>query len=352
MDKLPFFIIIILLFLLLISVIIINLFSGSAHLTSSQILKAIAARIPLLSDSVSIDEAYITIVWDFRIARCLVAAFVGASLGIAGAAFQGLFRNPLAAPYVIGASSGAAFGATLAIVVSINFSLPGFGPIQLLAFAGSIGAVFLAYLISQSSRGLVRSAPPIISLLLAGTALSAFFSSGVSLIMAIKLKDLHRIYFWLLGSLSTKSWPHLFSIIPWFILSFILLLALSRPLDLLAFPDETACGMGLDIKKSRILIIGAASVATAAAVANSGIIGFIGLVSPHLARLLFGPKHKKLIPVSAFIGAILLVLADNFAKSVMAPRELPVGAFTAILGVPFFLFLLWKRGGSLTSPGD
>lgn len=321
---------------------ILSLGLGSVRVPLKQMALILASRIAGVGSN-ELDPTLATIVWDFRMARSLLAIAVGTALALSGAAFQGLFRNPLADPFVIGASSGAALGATLAIVLSLPLSVGGFGPVPLLAFAGSLIAVVLVYVISHTGN----TAPPAVALLLAGTALSSLFSAAVSLLMALHDQRLHQIFFWLLGGLGGKSWPHLWAMLPYLFVSIVLLSVLARPLDLMAFGEETARGMGLAVSKARILIVGAATLATAAAVANSGIIGFIGLVAPHVARLLFGPTHRHLLPASALIGAILLLIADGLARTILAPVELPVGILTALLGAPFFLYLLRTRQKAL-----
>ncbi len=343
MERLSFSLMIAGLAVLLVLIIILSLGIGAVPFSTPEVLKALAARLPWLKGRVVADHTTVTIIWDFRLARALLAAAVGAALAVSGAAFQGLFRNPLADPFVIGASSGAALGATLAIVFNLTISLGGFRPIPLAAFTGAVAAVALVYVISQTGS----STPPAVALLLAGAALSSLFSAAVSLLMALRTKDLHQIFFWILGSFSGKSWPHLLSMLPYLFLSFIMVTILTRPLDIIAFGEETARGMGLVVGRARILIVVSASLATAAAVASSGIIGFIGLLAPHAARLIFGPIHKRLIPASALLGAILLVAADDLARTIMAPIELPVGVLTALLGAPFFLYLLRTRQKSL-----
>ncbi|MEW5960874.1 MAG: iron ABC transporter permease [Chloroflexota bacterium] len=286
----------------------------------------------------STSTAIQTIVLDFRLARALLVALTGAGLAGAGAAFQGLFRNPLADPFVIGASSGAALGATLAIILGWTVSWAGFGPVPLAAFGGALLAVGLAYSISELS-GQVTT----LTLLLAGTALSSFFSAGVSLLMVLNDHDVAKVFFWLLGSFSGRSWSDLGVALPYVLIGLLGLELLARPLDMLAFGEETAQGLGVSVRQIRLLIVLAAALATAAAVASSGIIGFVGLIAPHIARLLWGPVHARLLPTSALLGALLLVLADTAARTVLAPVELPVGILTALLGAPFFLYLLRAR---------
>lgn len=280
-----------------------------------------------------------TIVIDLRLARGILAVCVGAALGVSGTAFQGFFRNPLADPYVIGASSGAAFGAALAIAAGVGDIGPVSG-ISAAAFAGALAAVSLAFAVSR----LGGRTPSAASLLLAGTALSALFSAALSLVIVVKDKELHRVYYWLLGGFAGTSWQELFSALPVMASGCLLVLLSSRPLDLLAFGEDAAAGMGLDVRRARILIAAGASLAAAAAVAAAGIIGFVGLVAPHATRILIGPSHRKLIPASALAGALLVSLSDTAARSAAAPLELPIGVVTSLIGAPFFLYLIAKSG--------
>jgi len=292
----------------------------------------------LRQDPVSTGAATRTIILDFRLARALLAAVTGAGLAGAGAAFQGLFRNPLADPFIIGASSGAALGARLAIILGWTTTWVGFGPVPLAAFGGALLAVGLAYSISELS-GQVTT----LTLLLAGTALSSFFSAGVSLLVVLNDHDLTKVFFWLLGGFSGRSWNDLWVTLPYVFIGLAGLGLLARPLDVLAFGEETAQGLGVPVQQVRLLIVLAAALATAAAVASSGIIGFVGLIAPHIARMLWGPVHSRLLPTSALLGALLLIAADTAARTVLAPVELPVGVLTALMGAPFFLYLLRAR---------
>jgi iron complex transport system permease protein len=280
----------------------------------------------------------IAIVRDLRLARVLLAMLVGAGLATAGTAFQALFRNPLADPFVIGASSGAALGATLAITLGMSWSVAGFGPIPLAAFLGALLAVFVVYVIAGGSRSRT-----VIGMLLAGAALSTVLSSAVSMLMLVKDNNLHEIFAWLMGGFNGRSWTHLLSSGPYLVIGMSALWLLSRPLDALACGDETAQTIGLSLPKARGVVVVAASLVTAAAVASSGVIGFVGLVSPHIARLLFGATHRRLIPASALTGALLTLLADDLARTIMAPLEIPVGLITSLLGGVFFLYLLKTR---------
>lgn len=294
------------------------------------------------------EDSYInTILWQIRLPRVILAACVGGGLAVAGAAFQGVFRNPLADPFVIGASSGAALGATLALlliagsitVITATWQIPW---LILAAFVGALLVVCGVFMIaSLSSFG--RSAP-LLTLILAGMALSSFTGALVSLIMFLNHEMLTTIFSWLLGSFSGRHWNEIVMAGPVILCSGGLLWLLSRPLDLLSFGDEAAQTLGLSIGKFRMLILIAATFCTAACVAVSGVIGFLGLMAPHMTRILLGPRHGLLIPGSCLLGATLMVIADTLARTVIAPAEIPVGIVTALMGCPFFLFLLLSRG--------
>lgn len=282
------------------------------------------------------------IVWDLRVPRIILGILIGGGLAVSGAAFQGLFRNPLADPFIVGASGGAALGATLAIVLGATWSGAGLGPVSLAAFVGALGAVALVYGIAQ-----VGGSAPVIALVLAGSALSTLLSAIVSLLMLISDQGLHATYAWLLGGLAGRSWSQLVASWPYLVVGSATLWLFARPLDALSCGDETAQSLGLSLPQARGAIVLLATLITAAAVAAGGIIGFVGLIAPHIARLLFGSGHGRLIPASALIGGLLLLLADDVARTILAPIEIPVGIVTSILGGPFFLYLLKSRQRAL-----
>jgi iron complex transport system permease protein len=312
--------------------VVLSLGVGGVALPPGRVVRALLAP----ADP-ALRAADVAIVWDLRLARALLAALVGAGLAAAGAGFQGLFRNTLADPFVIGASGGAALGATLAIVTGGEGG--GFTvAVPLAAFAGALLAVLLVYAIASSGDDSATA------LLLAGAALSTMLSALVSLLMLLNDRELPEVFAWLLGGFSGRSWGHLALSAPALLLGVLAMWLLARPLDAIAAGEETARSLGLPLRQARGAIVAAASLATAAGVAAGGIIGFVGLIAPHIARLLCGGNHARLIPASALIGALLLLLADSAARSVAAPMELPVGILTAVLGGPFFLWLLHRRG--------
>ena len=319
------------LLVLLLAALVLSLGVGAVYVPPRQVLHALLGS----PDARPTDVA---IVRDLRLARVLLAALIGAGLSVSGAAFQGLFRNPLADPFVVGASGGAALGATLAIVLGLNWRFAGFGPVPLAAFAGALLAVFVVYSVAQ-----VGGQTTAIALLLAGAALSTLLSAMVSLLMLLSDETLHEVFTWVMGGLSGRSWPHVWSSGPYLLAGVALLWLAARPLDALACGEETAQSLGLSLTYARGIVVGAASLATAAAVAAGGVIGFVGLVAPHIARLLFGATHRRVIPASALIGMLLLLLADDLARTAIAPVELPVGVVTSLLGGTFFLYLLKTR---------
>nr|WP_239583780.1 iron ABC transporter permease [Herpetosiphon giganteus] len=323
---------------LLLLTMVVSLGIGAVKFSPSTVLQAIVQP-----NHPSANSTAVTIVWDFRLARMLLAALIGAGLASAGAAFQGLFQNPLADPFSIGASGGAALGATLAIVLQVQWQWLGFNAIALCAFIGALLAVAVVYSIAEVGGHAPRTA-----LLLAGAALSTMLSATVSLLLLMNEQPLYEVFAWLLGGLSGRSWDNLRSSLPFIVLGIAWLWLLARRIDALSCGDEVAQSLGLSLWRSRSAVIAAASITTAATVANGGIIGFIGLIAPHIARLLFGANHARLIPASGLIGAMLLVLADTTARTIAAPLELPVGILTAMLGGPFFLYVLKRsRGGRM-----
>ena len=275
-----------------------------------------------------------TIILDLRLPRVLLAVLIGVALGTSGAAYQALFRNPLADPFVIGASGGAAAGATLVIVSGWVGATAGLGPASLGAFAGALLAVGLVYAIAAAGQ-----MPPI-SLLLVGTVVSTMLGAAVWLVMAISDEHLHRIVGWLLGGLAGRGWDTLAAAWPLLLLGSGLLCLFGRPLDALCGGEDAARALGLWVGGATALVLVAASLAVATAVAAGGVIGFVGLAGPHLARPLVGAAHARLVPASGLVGGILLLAADTLARSVVPPLEVPIGVVTALLGGPFFLVVL------------
>ncbi|MGA2819761.1 MAG: iron ABC transporter permease [Anaerolineales bacterium] len=304
----------------------------------------------VLTPNLVIPASIRTIVLEIRLPRTVLVALVGAGLAGSGAAYQGLFRNPLADPYLLGVASGAGLGAVLAM----SWEGPGGEPVfarlgasvglyfvPAVAFAGALVTVFLVYRIARTRQD--RSGVPdshLSYLILAGVAIGAFASAATSFLILRFQGDLQRAIVWMLGGYALGGWEPVWASLPYIVVGLIALSLLGRALNVLQFGEEQALQLGLDVRRARLAIIVIASLTTAAAVSFSGIIGFVGLAVPHLVRLLIGSDYRRLVPMSILSGAILLLLADVLARTLEAPQEIPVGVVTALLGVPFFLYLL------------
>ncbi|NHN58176.1 MULTISPECIES: vitamin B12 ABC transporter permease BtuC [Halorussus] len=273
-----------------------------------------------------------TIVMTIRLPRIALGAVVGLALATAGVVMQGFFRNPMADPSIIGVSSGAAVGAvaTIALPLSVPFSLP------TAAFLGAVAAAFGVYLLATED-----GRTPVATLLLAGVAVQTFLGAVVSFLLLQTGESMEQAVFWLMGHLHLASWEDVTLVLPVALLGFGVLLAYARDLNVLLLGEEDAHALGVEVERTKRLLLAVASVMTGAAVAVSGVIGFVGLVVPHVMRLLVGPDHRILLPTSALAGASFLVATDTVARS--GPAELPVGIVTAFLGAPFFLYLLRTR---------
>lgn len=318
-----------LLSLALLAGLVISLGIGAVPLTPGQIFGVLTGS--------PMTDAHAAIVWDLRLARVLLVSLCGAALGAAGVGFQGLFRNPLADPYIVGASSGAALGATLSVVLAKSTGLV--VPIGAAAFIGALGAVFAAYFLAEAS-----GFGSIAALLLSGAALGSMLSAGASLLLLLNDEALREVFSWLLGGFGGRSWTHLYQTLLIAPLGIAAIWLMARPLDALAAGEDSARALGLDLRWARLVVITGASLATAAAVAAGGIIGFVGLIAPHLARQVLGAGHAKLMPAAMLVGALLLLFADDLARGLLPPLELPVGVLTALLGGPFFFVIFRARG--------
>ncbi len=279
-----------------------------------------------------------TIIFQIRLPRVIGGALVGMALATAGVLFQGLLRNPMADPYIIGTSAGAALGATIAMLIPINMAFLGFGLVPVAAFAGALATVFLVYNLAR-----VGGKTPIISMLLAGVVVSSFMASIMALLISISDRlqlNLPSVYSFLLGHISVTGWEQIAVITPLVIGGIICARFFAFHLNALSLGEEGAAYVGVEVERDKMLILALGSLLTAAAVSISGLIGFVGLVVPHAMRLSFGPDHRFLLPASALAGGAFVIIADLLARTVMAPTEIPVGVITAIIGAPFFLYLL------------
>ena len=325
--------------LALLATVLVALAWGSVRIPVGTIARIVALRLPLVGAQLGIapdwPAAYETIVFAIRLPRVLLAGLVGAALALSGATYQGLFRNPLADPYLIGVASGAALGATVALVLRLPAGLYALGATQWAAFAGAALAVALVYGLAR-----VGGTTPLTTLLLAGVAVGTLATALTSLLMYWSGDQLLTIYGWLLGGLTLASWPRAGLLLVYLGAGALALAPAGRTLNALQLGEEGAQALGVDVEKVKLLLVVVATLLTAAAVSVSGLIGFVGLIMPHVARLLWGPDHRVLLPLSALCGAIFLIAVDGLARTVIAPGELPVGVITALCGAPFFLFLL------------
>ena len=306
--------------------------AGSVYVPPGDTLAILAHRILGLDLGVTWTQAQETIVVDLRLPRVLTAMTVGVGLAVAGATFQGVLRNPLADPYVLGTASGAALGAAIAVIVPVRTVVLEFGLLHGLAFLGALVAVFVVYRLSR-----VAGHGQMTSLLLTGYAVGSLLAAGLSMAMYVSGAGLRQIFTYLLGGFEAASWVRFATALPLVFGASALIMARARSLNGFLLGEEAAAHLGVDVRRERAILLGLASLATAAAVAVSGLIGFVGLVAPHVVRLAVGSNARVVLPLAALFGAILMVAADLAARLV---GEIPVGVVTAVIGAPFFLSLL------------
>lgn len=311
---------------------------GTVSVPILDILQIIGAEfLPISIDH--IEKMYVNIVLDIRLPRVILAGLVGAALAIAGAAFQGLLRNPLADPYTLGVSSGASVGAV--VTIFFNISLPFIG-IFTLPFLSVLFAFITIFFVLFFARKIDRSMR-VETIILTGVIFSSFLGAFISLMISLTGNELRQIIGWLLGSVSMRGWDYIQIILPFFIIGLILLMANTRELNAMSFGEEHAQYLGVNVQKRKFLVLIAGSILTGAAVAVSGTIGFVGLVIPHLNRALWGPNHIHLLPLSMLTGSGFLMLTDLVARTIIAPIELPIGVITALIGAPVFAAILIQR---------
>lgn len=284
------------------------------------------------------DPMHVKILWSIRLPRVLLAGLVGMALAISGTTYQGLFKNPMAEPYVLGVSSGAALGATLAIVAFGERTVAGLSTITLFAFFGALATIFIVYQIAGVDKN--RS---VSTLLLAGIAISFFLSATISLMMILNREAIEKVYLWTMGSVSAASWRKVLLLAPLSLLGTGATCLFARDLNVMLTGDNEAKSLGIEVETVRRVLLGITSLMVAGAVSMSGIIGFVGLIVPHTLRLLIGSDHRYLLPASALGGALFLILTDTIARSIIPPAEIPVGAITALFGAPYFIFLLLRK---------
>ncbi|CAM04929.1 iron complex transport system permease protein [Saccharopolyspora erythraea NRRL 2338] len=309
--------------------------TGAAELGWQRVLGELVAQVTGGVSPLSEREA--AILWQLRVPRVVLGALVGAALAVSGAAFQGVFRNPLADPYLLGSAAGAGLAVTTVIAVAPELAGGMSVPLQVAAFAGALGGVGLTWAVGRVSGADAAT------LVLAGVAVGAFLTAGQTFVQQLRLESLEQVYMWILGRLTTTGWREVLLVLPYLAVAVVVLCLCGRLLDLLGTGDEEAAALGVRPGRVRALVLVAASLATAAAVSVAGLIGFVGLVVPHLVRLAAGSGYRVIVPLSLLFGGAFLVLADMLARTVMAPAELPIGVITAFTGAPFFAVLLYAR---------
>lgn len=291
-----------------------------------------------------ISKGSITIIRNVRLPRVILGFLAGASLSVCGTGFQGIFKNPMADPFVLGVSSGAALGASIGIILHFSGGIPGLNGTTLLAFIGAFLTIALVYNISKVGKKV-----PVATLLLSGIAVSQSLSAAMSILMIMNQQSMDQIMFWTMGSLNGKGWSQIATVLPYSIIGIVILFLSSRELDIILTGEDTAIQLGVNVEFLKKKVLFASTLITAAVISVTGIIGFVGLVVPHVVRMLTGPKHRILMPLSLVFGGTFLIICDTLARSI-AVWEIPVGIITSLCGGPFFIYLLrkMKKGGNFS----
>lgn len=307
--------------------------TGSVRIPPADILSAIWHGV-----SGQLSGTSDVIIWQIRLPRVILAALVGGSLALAGVTYQGIFRNPLADPYLLGVASGASLGAAVAIVFGATLRWAGSFGVPVLSFLFALVAVAAVIVLARRGNRI-----PVLSLILAGVVIGSTFTAATSFLMLMSYERAAGVLAWLLGSFAMASWTGILTILPLLVIAAVCTLAAGRSLNLLQLGDEQAAQLGVPVETLKLVLVAVATLATAAAVSVSGIIGFVGLLAPHAIRLSIGPDHRTLTPLAMVLGALFTVLADLLARTVIAPAEIPIGVVTALVGGPFFLWLLRRQ---------
>lgn len=331
---------------ILLVLIILSSTLGVANITFIQTMKILLSKIPFIGafiDLSNVSNTQVLIITNIRLPRIFMAALIGAGLSVVGASFQAIFKNPMADPYVLGISSGAALGAAVAIVMGLQVIFLGMNLVTVFAFFGAILTTIIVYSIAKTGTKI-----PTNVLLLAGVSVSFLLSSLISLIMIFNREQVEQIVFWTMGSIASANWKQVLSLLPFIILGCILMIIYARDLNIMLTGDETASSLGVDVDKVKKILLVISSIIVAACVSVSGIIGFVGLIIPHMLRLLVGPDHRTLLPFSTIGGAIFMIIADTLARILVPPAEIPVGAITSVFGAPYFIYLLIKNKKKVT----
>lgn len=328
---------------LVVLAVMIPLFSmiGVANISFFDSFKILISKIPFVGEYINlknIDPIHGIIISNVRMPRVIMAMIVGIGLSVSGAAYQGMFKNPMADPYILGISSGAALGATIVIILGVHNTVIGFGAVSVSAFFGAALTAFLVYIIA-----VVRGKLPSLNLILAGIAISFLFSAIISFIMVFSVKDINRIIYWTMGSLSTSNWDKVIIATPIIFGGMLSIVNFSRELNIMSMGDSQAVSLGVDVSRVKKVILVMSSLIVSIIVSAVGIIGFVGLIIPHAVRLILGPDHKNIIIGSAIVGAIFMLICDTLARTLVPPAEIPVGVITSMFGAPFFIYLLIRN---------
>lgn len=309
---------------------------GPIGLSPAGILRELVDGLPLANVSSGFSEQEAAILWQLRMPRVVLGGLVGAMLAISGAAYQGVFRNPLADPFLLGVAAGAGLGATLALAYIPSGTDWPINPLPVAAFAGALIGVAATYLLGRSGERTRSTA----TLILAGVAVASFMTAAQTFVQQRNADTIRQVYAWIFGTLGTAGWREVVLILPYVIVSGAALWLHRRLLDVMSVGDEEASSLGVRAARVRLIVVFAATLGTAAAVAVSGLIGFVGIIVPHTVRMLLGGSYRVVLPLSVVLGAAFLMLADLLARTVISPSEIPIGVITAFFGAPFFLIVL------------
>jgi iron complex transport system permease protein len=309
---------------------------GAVDLPIDSVVAELLDKLPGIDIESGLSERQAAILWELRVPRVILAGMVGGMLAMAGAGFQGVFRNPLADPYLLGVAAGAGLGATLAIAYLPDDSGWLVSPLPVAAFAGAVLGVAVTYALGRSATRTYAAA----TLILAGVAVAAFLTATQTFIQQENSETFREVFAWIMGALGTAGWGEVTLILPYVIVSALGLLLYRRLMDVMGVGDEEADSVGIKAARVRLVVVAAATLGTAAAVAVSGLIGFVGIIVPHAIRLVLGSSYRIILPLSLGFGAAFLIIADLIARTVIAPAEIPIGVITAFFGAPFFLMVL------------
>ena len=311
---------------------------GTVNVPITTIIKIIGAKLLGLTTE-RMDPMFTNIVLDIRLPRVILSGLVGAALAIAGAAFQGLLRNPLADPYTLGVSSGASVGAVFTLFFQISLPFVGSFTLPVVSIFFSLITIFSVLTFARKIERSMR----VETIILTGIIFSSFLGAFISLLIALTGDELRQIISWLLGSVSMRGWAYIKMILPFFMIGSAILIMNAKELNAMSFGEERAQHLGVNVQKRKLIVLISGSILAGAAVAVSGTIGFVGLVIPHMARLLWGPDHRHLLPLSMLIGGGFLIIADLISRTIISPAELPIGVITALIGAPVFAIILLQR---------